>query len=197
MGLDSSFVNIMERDFYFEGCDECDSRCCDGRQGFSLAPLVLEDFELVYRRFPILFAWLGGELKAVMMMNDGQSACPYCIERRCTIYEARPPACRIYPLSPYYDELLIDTECPAVNSRKLGQKIMQEGKPVPFYHERLENFSSKLEKTKQFLDGINKPEDFQPVGTIGSLKLYRYIGPDESDLIRMHRDSLRHMLSDH
>ena len=191
-----SYINIREKDFYFSGCHSCDKRCCDGRAGYSLTPLVVEDFMEVYKHFPILFGSVNGVFRPLMVLNDGDSACSYLDENgSCSIYEERPPACRLYPLSPFFDEVFIDAACPSVSGDAVGVSIVEKGNVCKeFYHKRLENFAQKLENTSTFMEELVADEnDFELVGEVSGVALYKYSGKIENEMIQMHRESLRHL----
>jgi len=101
------FVNIKDiGKTYFSSCDNCVRDCCSAPM-VMLAPLILDDFQYVYKNFPIQFAYINNELKALMIINKGEGSCKYYKNNRCTIYNERPPACRMYPVSPYFDEFFI------------------------------------------------------------------------------------------
>ncbi|NPA55623.1 MAG: YkgJ family cysteine cluster protein [Epsilonproteobacteria bacterium] len=129
---------------HFRGCGEC-CACCEGK--FILAPLIVEDFKQVYRYFDIRAVVLDEEVIPVMILTDGNS-CKYLQDSKCTIYPNRPPACKIYPFSPYYDEIFIDVSCQAVgvDGKKLPaskEEILQS----EFFDERLIDFARKRQQT--------------------------------------------------
>ena len=185
-----SFVTIKGRDWYFHGCSTCQGFCCDGAHGFSLAPLVLEDFEAVYRDFPIVFSFLEDTLGVFVLLNDGENTCRYLDHKRCSIYDARPPACRLYPVSPYFEHLLVDTKCPSL-SRTQGRLLCKNGVlESAFYTKRLEKFVAKKEETRLFLEGINDRNDFEYVGKIADTPLYVYKPTSQNRYLSMHLESL-------
>ena len=133
---------------YFKGCEEC-NECCEGK--FFLAPLILEDFEKVKHYFEIR-AIILDEIIPVMLLTDGENACKYLKNGRCEIYEKRPPACRIYPFSPYYDEIFLDLSCNGVGIE--GKKLPSNWKEFqnsPFFEERFIDFKKKREKTLEYM----------------------------------------------
>ena len=131
--------------------------CRDGKGGFSLSPMILDDFKSVYKRFMILFGIFDNKFKIVMVLNDGINLCQYSQDNRCQIYQERPPICRLYPLSPYYDEVFIDTSCIAVNSDVKTIDIVKDGKiHQDFYNDRIHNFKDKLLETEQFIQKLIK-----------------------------------------
>lgn len=191
-----SYLNIAKYDFYFNGCASCDKRCCDGRAGYALTPLIVDDFKEVYKHFPILFGSVNGVFRPLMLLNDGNSLCSYLDDNgQCTIYDERPPSCKLYPISPFFDEVFIDSNCPSVSGEITGEAIVQKGQVVEkFYHKRLENFNQKLEKTSEFMKELVKNEsDFEPVGEVSGVLLYRYIGSIENEAVQMHKNSLQHL----
>ncbi len=191
-----NYLNIKGNDLFFSGCAMCDKRCCDGRTGFAMAPLIVDDFKEVYKHFPIVFGNVNEVFRPLMLLNDGNSPCSYLDENgQCRIYEKRPPACKLYPLSPFFDEIYIDTNCPSVNNETVGECIVADGKVQKrFYHERLQDFSQKLEKTSEFMKELVKnPEDFEPLGEVKGVLLYKYIGDSNDPLVLMHHESLLHL----
>jgi len=174
-------------DLYFTGCQSCTNRCCEGGK-FSLAPLILEDFERVYKNFEIYFGYVDNNLKALMVLNRGKNdMCKYLENGLCNIYEDRPPACRLYPLSPYYDEVFVDSSCEAV--AKEGEFLVSPEKISPyFYDKRLENFSEKLALTNEWLQNLGDNLEF--VDEVMGIKLLKY-GADANDrYIDMHLRSM-------
>jgi Fe-S-cluster containining protein len=121
--------------------------CCKNKY---LAPLVLDDFEKVYNHFPILIAKLD-ILKPVMLLSN-KNSCPYLLENRCTIYENRPPACKIYPYSPWYDLILLDISCKGIGIEgELLPLTYEEFKNSPFYDDRIENIEEKIIQTSKWV----------------------------------------------
>eukprot|EP01029_Cantina_marsupialis_P018837 TRINITY_DN435_c0_g1_i1.p1 TRINITY_DN435_c0_g1~~TRINITY_DN435_c0_g1_i1.p1 ORF type:complete len:122 (+),score=1.66 TRINITY_DN435_c0_g1_i1:35-367(+) len=99
------FVDIKKIDTqYFSTCENCKTDCCSFPK-VSLAPLILEDFEYVYEKFLIQFAYINKELRVLMVINRGEGSCAYFKDSMCSIYEKRPPACRMFPISPYFKEI--------------------------------------------------------------------------------------------
>ena len=168
----------------FNGCDKC-SECCKNKL---MAPLVLEDFEKVYKYFPILIAKLD-TYKPVMLLSNGVS-CPYLKENKCTIYEKRPPACKIYPYSPWYDSILLDLSCKGIGI---------EGSPLPtrkedfiksdFYEERFENITEKLNKTSKWIEKLT----LEYFGKIQHIKLYKIKNMHKDKFTDMYEKSLVHL----
>jgi len=187
------FVPVKDvGDVYFTGCTTCTNRCCEGGK-FSLAPLILEDFERVYKNFEIFFGYIDGNLKALMVLNRGRTdagkidTCEYLENGICTIYENRPPACKLYPLSPYYDEIYVDSSCEAVSRE--GEFLVSPEKINPNFKDiRLENFSSKLQETLLWLDLIK--DDLEEVDEVMGIKLLKYIGKIDDRFMSMHLNSI-------
>jgi len=191
-----SYLNVAGNDFYFSGCESCDKRCCDGKMGYALTPLIADDFAEVYKFFPIAFGEVNGVFRPLMILNDGNSTCTYLQENgQCGIYENRPPSCKLYPISPFFDEVYIDSNCPSVNAEGMGIAVVQEGKVTPpFYHQRLENFSQKLEQTSQMMQElVQNQEDFEPLGEVSGVLLYKYVGSVKNQYVTMHHESLLHL----
>lgn len=140
------FVDIRHLELLkFKGCKEC-TECCKK----PLAPLILEDFKKIYNYFPILIAKLD-YLRPVMLLSN-EISCPYLNNGKCTIYENRPPACKIYPYSPWYDKILLDLSCSGVGCE--GEYLPLNKKEFynsSFYEERFEKINKKIEATHKWL----------------------------------------------
>lgn len=189
-----TFVNIKNQNFFFNGCSNCEGECCNGAKGFALAPLILEDFIEVYKNFAIVFAINNRKLKAYVVLNNGKEHCKYYIDDKCSIYEQRTPACKLYPVSPYFDDILVDTHCPSINSND-GIELCSNGKlNSDFYTKRLDNFSEKLEKSIKFYNSIYDINDFKFIGDILGMGIFKYTKQSENKYIKMHQESLRHWI---
>ena len=189
-----SFVNITTSDYHFKGCKGCLGQCCNGKLGYVASPLIVSDFESVYEYFAILFSFADEKVIPYVILNDGKSHCKYYEEDQCTIYDKRPPACRLYPISPYYDAIYVDTQCPSINECEEGERISKEGKlNEAFYTDRLENFKSKLEATQRFLESISDLNAFEHCITIANVSFYQYVGMTENIYLKMHQSSLVHL----
>jgi len=152
---------------YFKGCGEC-SKCCEGK--FFLAPLILDDFEKVKPYFEIR-AVIFDEIIPVMLLTDGYNPCKYLKNGKCEIYENRPPACRIYPFSPYYDDIFIDLECDAISFE--GDRLptnKNEFFKSSFFDERMIDFKEKREKTLEYMKKQKLVFDRE----IKGIKLYKW-----------------------
>lgn len=185
------FVNIKEvGKTYFSSCENCLNDCCSAPL-VMLAPLVLDDFEYVYKRFLIQFAFINNELKALMVINRGNGSCTYYKNKRCEIYEERPPACKMFPISPYFNEFYISTACSALSSNEnLGELICDsENINDKFLHSRVNNFVYKLESTKEFLEKIKN--DLTPNIKISGIQLFNYDGNIvNNQYVEMYKKSL-------
>lgn len=189
------YINLKEASgLCFSGCQGCETSCCDGGR-FVLAPLIVEDFPLVYENFLIAFAYVDEKLRVVMLLSNRSTPCRFYVDNLCTIYESRPPACTLYPFTPYYDEVLIDTACHAVGSS--GFSLIQEDKiglasvHPSFYHTRLEDFALKLKDTETFLENLG--DDFEIILEVEGVSLMRYTGSVEHSALKMHKASLKHV----
>lgn len=179
---------------FFSSCQACQQSCCDGGR-FVLAPLVLDDFDAVYKNFLIAFAYVDGNLRVVMLISNKDKACQYYKDNLCTIYDSRPPACVMYPFTPYYDEVFIDSACEAVGYagfelRQNEEKLLDQVHPS-FYHERLVDFSQKLAKTELFLHTLE--DKFEDMFEVQGIMLMKYKGSGEHKALQMHQDSLVHV----
>lgn len=184
-----SFENTEGKEFFFSSCDSCGARCCTGKENFVLAPLILEDFELVYKHFPIVFRAEEGKVKASILLNNGKSGCWYLQDDKCQIYNERPPTCKQYPISPYFDTLYIDRDCPAVSSED-GIPLVKDLKiSDSFKIERFENFKEKLEKTQEAFSSLD-PNSFTKILTVAGVDLFVYTGESYSQLINFHKRSI-------
>jgi len=151
---------------YFKGCGDC-FKCCGEK--FFLAPLILEDFDKVRPYFEIR-AVKFDEIIPVMILVEGE-VCKYLEDGKCTIYDNRPPACRIYPFSPYFDNITIDLSCDGIGceGEKLPSNKNQFFKSA-FFEERMKNFKSKREKTIEFMKEQTLIFDKE----IKGIKLYKF-----------------------
>lgn len=187
-----SYVNITAENFYFNGCSSCEGACCNGAKGFVASPLILEDFSQVYTHFPILFGIDNERLMAYVLLNDEKGHCRYYENHQCSIYEHRTPACKLYPITPYFEHILVDTDCPAISTHT-GKRLCYNGVlQSDFYTKRLENFVQKREESLAFYGELYKPEHFQFVGDVSGLKLFIYIKQSDSPYIQMHLESLKY-----
>ena len=190
-----TFLDTTDKSFTFSSCNGCPSRCCDGKEGTIFSQLILDDFEVVSKNFPILFTFGEmGYLKANIFFSDGENFCPYIVNHQCSIYDQRPSICSAYPLSPNLDnKVYIDDSCPAVNS-ELGQPIVKDGIVTNnFLYPTLENYQDKFINTHLHLEKFNKKENFEIVKTVKSMKFYKYIGDEQDSYIDLHLKSLKNI----
>lgn len=187
------YINIEQaQGLCFSDCQTCTTSCCDGGR-FIVAPLVLEDFQAVYENFLIAFALIDDKLRVVMLISNRTQPCIYYKENRCTIYEQRPPACVLYPYTPYFNDVLIDTACEAVGEQ--GFSLKQDADTLlakvhpSFYHKRLESFSSKLGETQDFLESLD--DNFEAILEVEGITLMAYVGKGNNDFLKMHKASLK------
>ncbi|MEA1916548.1 MAG: YkgJ family cysteine cluster protein [Campylobacterota bacterium] len=182
------YISITHIDkIFFKGCSGCENHCCDGSR-FKFSPLILDDFNEVHEKFPIVFAYLNNELRALMLLAKDDSTCKYYINSCCSIYESRPPACQIYPMSPYYEDVIVDTSCHGTG--ETGDLLATSNSiNSSFYHDRFENFNTKFENTKEFLKIIEK--DLIKFGTNSGIDIYKYVANcNENIYLKMHKESL-------
>jgi len=188
------YVNIKEVDeLKFNSCFGCEQNCCNGSR-ISLSPLILEDFEEVYKNFAIMFVKIDSETKPVIVLNNGKEPCVYYEDGQCGIYETRAPACRIYPMSPYIDgSVYVDMSCPAVGD--IGSFLCNSEKfSNTYYHKRFENITQKLKTTFELMEKIKS--DLVIECKVKNMLLYKYKGDLNNDFINMHYESLKHLNCD-
>jgi Fe-S-cluster containining protein len=181
----------------FGNCDGCQKNCCTPNGGFSLAPLILDDFSEVYEKFPILFAYVGQVFKVVIILNNGKDNCIYFNNdtKLCSIYDSRPPACIMYPISPLFDDICVDVSCKAVGQE--GDFLCdKDGFSKTFYHKRVDDFYLKLRRTQKFLNQLRF--NVEKVTTVVGIDLFKYDNKGEYDeefqeYINMHHKSLNNV----
>jgi Fe-S-cluster containining protein len=187
-----TFINTTDKTYTFSSCNDCPSKCCDGREGTIFSQLILEDFETVSKNFPIVFTFGElGYLKAVILFTDGTGFCPYIKNNQCSIYENRPSICRVYPLSPNLDnDTYIDDNCPAVDTGN-GSVMVENGEVTkPFFYDTLENYQDKYIETHLELEKINDLKDFEEVINIKGISFFKYVGNKINQYITYHKISL-------
>lgn len=184
----------MTKIFFSSTCETCEARCCDGRKGSVYCQIILEDFESVYKNFPILFTFGDmGYLKATILLSDGKSLCPYIENFKCTIYENRPTVCKAYPLSTNIDNVVYyDINCPGIAEH--GSEIVKNGEVSPSFDSYIfDDYQIRYINTHRKLEDFNNFDDFELVTTINNIKFYKYIGKESNPYITMHLDSLIHL----
>ncbi len=178
------FKNIKDVNLNFSNCQNCPDTCCKNM----LIPLILEDFKFVYKIFPIVFAYINSELRVFILLSDDGEGCRYLGQKGCEIYEKRPPSCKIYPISPFFEEFYVDTNCEAVGEN--GEFLCSnKGFNQKFNHPRLKNFKDKYSQTEKFLISIEN--SIEKIGYIKEIEIYKYSGEVESNYIKMHKFSLK------
>lgn len=182
------YVSITKIDqLFFSNCYGCQSSCCDGSR-FLFLPLILEDFEEVYPYFPIVFAQINGEMRALILLIGENGTCRYYQSGECVIYNHRPPGCRLYPFTPYFEDILVDVSCPAV-SETSGQFLAAPSHiNTAFHHKRLIDFEAKRQTTVEYIRQLN--DSFESIGEINTMVLLRYTGELNDAYMQMHFQSL-------
>ncbi len=187
-----TFLDTTDKSFTFSSCEGCPARCCDGREGSVFSQLLLEDFEIVSKNFPILFTFGElGFLKANVLLSNGEYFCPYIVENKCVIYDERPNVCRNYPLSPNLDDkTYIDDMCPAINT-EVGIDIVKEGiVQKAFENPTLENYQNKYIDTHTYLEQFNNKSNFETVVTINGIQFYKFIANSNDKFMQLHIKSM-------
>ncbi len=187
------FILTKNRDFTFSGCENCEALCCNGKFGTIYSQIILEEFEKVYKNFPILFIF--GELdfiKPVVLLTNGDHSCPYLEDYRCSIYQNRPTVCRTYPLSPNLDnQIYIDVTCPEVN--KSNSYIIKDNKVLKNFHDEIfEDYQNKYIDTHFEFEKLKK-EEFETILDIKNISFSKFTGISSSKYIDMHLKSLKNL----
>jgi Fe-S-cluster containining protein len=149
---------------------------------------VLDDFKFVHEYFPIVFAYINKELRVLILLSDGEK-CRYLKDGICSIYENRPPSCKMYPISPFFGYLLLDYSCPCVGD--MGTFLIRNGEVGESnYHERVDDFEEKLAATSEFL--VHAEPNLKNIGSFKDIQLFVLGGDlDEyAEFVDMHRRSL-------
>ena len=187
------FISTKNNNYTFGDCSNCEAKCCNGKHGTIFSQIILNEFEKVYKNFPILFIF--GELgfiKPVVLLTNGNNFCPYLKNFKCTIYQNRPTVCRTYPLSPNLDNhIYIDTLCPEIN--KSDSLIIKNNK----IHENFDNsifyeYQDKYIETHFEFENFEK-KDFEKTITINTVQFFKYIGSSDSKYLKMHLNSLKNL----
>lgn len=187
------FISTKNEDFTFGDCSNCEAKCCNGRQGTIFSQIILNEFEKVYKNFPILFIY--GELgfiKPVVLLTNGKDFCPYLKDFKCTIYEKRPTVCRTYPLSPNLDnDIYIDTLCPEIN--KSAHFIIKEKKINTHFDNKIfYDYQEKYINTHFEFEKFEK-KDFERIITINQVEFFKFKGTSDSSYIKLHIKSLKNL----
>lgn len=184
------FILTKNQNFTFGNCQNCTALCCKGISGTLYSQIILEEFEKVYKYFPILFTF--GELgytKPVVLLTDGVNSCRYLKNNACTIYENRPTVCRTYPLSPNLDnEIYIDINCPEVNKH---QKYIVKNNTIEkdFDNSVFYDYQDKYLQTHYEFENLKK-EDFKKIISIKNIDFFEYCGEESSSYLSYHKQSI-------
>ena len=190
-----NFKQINNNTYSFSSCDTCEAMCCDGRKGSLFAQIILDDFQEVYKNFPIVFIY--GELgfiKPVIILSNGKDFCPHNKNLKCTIYENRPSICKTYPLSPHLDnQIYIDDSCPAIRDKEgsiiiKNSKLLDSSKSYIF-----DNYQDKYINTHFEFEKISRKENFEEIITLEGVTFYKYKNSSENKYLQMHQKSLIHL----
>ncbi|RXJ99110.1 zinc/iron-chelating domain-containing protein [Arcobacter sp. CECT 8986] len=190
-----TFEKIKSDTFYFDSCDGCEAKCCDGRYGSLFAQIILEDFKEVSEYFPILFIYGElGYLKPVILLTNGNSLCKYNKDFKCTIYENRPSICRNYPLSAHLDNsIYIDKSCPALQSNN-GSKIIENEKILnDFNTYDFNNYQEKYINMHIYFDKFNKEENLKPIIFLNNVMFYSFRNSFDDYYINLQMNSLKNL----
>jgi Fe-S-cluster containining protein len=173
------FVDVKKIDLLkFKGCKGC-VECC--KKPF--APLILDDFKKVYKHFAILFVDIVYMRPVMVIAKD--DVCRYLENEKCSIYEKRPPACKTYPFSPFFDKLYIDVGCNGVGIE--GEFLpLKNFENSQFFDDRYIDFENKLLKTNIWLES----KKFKKAGKIRGFD-YFVLEKVEDEFDKMHYQSLK------
>lgn len=148
----------------FNNCQNC-TKCCENKM---FAPLILEDIKKVYKFFPIFIIFLP-EPKLVIPLAINNK-CPYLKNDKCSIYEFRPPACKIYPFTPWYGKILLDLSCDGIGIKgDILPLSPKEFKNSSFYDKRIENIEEKVNLTNSWI----KKQKLKFLAKINNIKIYK------------------------
>ncbi|MGJ0494527.1 YkgJ family cysteine cluster protein [Aliarcobacter cryaerophilus] len=178
-----NFVKLQDKNIKFGDCNNCFAHCCSGIFGSIFSQILKEEFEDVYKNFPILFIFGSlGFVKPVILLSNGFDFCPHLKDFRCKIYENRPKVCRTYPLSPNIDNFIyIDNSCPELNK---ADNILN------FEDEIFENYQEKYINTHFEFKKL-KIEEFEKILSIKGVDFYRFIGDEKSKYLDFHKLSIK------
>lgn len=190
------FTNIKDKKITFSSCDICQANCCDGKKGTTFSQIILDDFSIVYKNFPVLFIF--GELgfcKPVIILTNGQTYCRYLKNFKCIIYENRPSICKLYPLSPNIDNnIYFDENCPAINN-DLESTIISQNNQIKkeFFHNNLDNYQDKYINTFREFEKLDKEEDFTLAIELNGMQFFKCTKITNNKYMQMHQKSLIHL----
>lgn len=180
-----NFVKLENYDTYFGSCENCEAHCCKGSYGTIFSQILKEEFETIYKHFPILFIF--GSLnfvKPVILLSNGFDDCIYLKNNICTIYENRPKVCKTYPLSPNIDDFIyIDSSCPQI---KKGENKLNLDDEI------FKNYSQKYIDTHFEFEKLSK-NNFEALFSIKGVRFYKYIGEKSSSFLKYHKLSLKNL----
>lgn len=191
------FIQTENKTYSFSSCETCPAKCCNGKEGTTFSQIILEDFNMIHKKFPILFIF--GELgyiKPVVLLTNGKEHCKYLKDFRCSVYEQRPSVCRVYPLSANIDNnIYIDELCPAVNDKDNKSKtiIKENFISSSFDYNILHDYQDKYIDTHYELEQFNKKENFSLAITINGMSFFKCDINFENQYMQMHQKSLIHL----
>jgi len=186
------FISSTNLEFTFGSCSNCNADCCNGKKGTTYSQILKEEFENVYKNFPILFIFGDlGFVKPVVLLTNGKDFCPYQKDFKCTIYEKRPTVCRTYPLSPNLDnQIYVDTNCPEINKSKNTLIKNNQILDKSYKNEVFDNYQDKYVQTHFEFDKLDK-NDFKLFLEINSISFYSYKGVETNKYLDFHLKSLK------
>ena len=168
----------------FSSCDGCVD-CCTH---YPFVPIFLEEFEEIYKNFPIVFARIGNDKFALALLYKDENRCRYLKDSACSIYEQRPGACKIYPIIPINTELYYDASCGATNYNN-GTFLFENSLPnAGFYHHRLENFATKRAKLSAFLETIW--DALIPLANVQGVEVLAFTKDSDNCFLKWHQESI-------
>lgn len=155
------------------GCNDCKgcSACCHGMGNsvvldpydmYRLTKLLNTDFTSLMNSKKITLSVIDGTILPSMSMEGNDEACVYLNEQgRCSIYDARPSICRIFPLGRYYTEgsfkyILQIHECAKKNRTKVKVKDFISVKNIKEDAEFINRWHYFLEAVQGRIKGITE-----------------------------------------